>query len=104
MSQWREVLRLLENATGGWATTHEIRDELDIVNVPERINEIRTRGGVTIETEYIQIKGKRAARYRIAHDRKETPCADSGVADDGEGGLFPRPAPTAAPNRMWEAA
>jgi hypothetical protein len=61
---------MLQNATGGWVTTHDIRDELDLVNAGERIAEIR-REGYTVERELIKIRGKRAARYRLARDARE---------------------------------
>jgi hypothetical protein len=66
MSQWHEVLKLMQNATGGWVTTHDIYDELHVKNPSQRIDEIERYGGYTVERETISIKGKRAARYRLA--------------------------------------
>jgi hypothetical protein len=66
VSQHRQVLHMLQNATGGWITTHDIR-EAGIVNGPERIAKLR-RDGHRIEDETIKIRGKRAARYRLARE------------------------------------
>jgi hypothetical protein len=69
MTQHERVLHMLQNATGGWITTQDIR-EAGIVNGPERIAKLR-RDGHRIEDETIKIRGKRAARYRLARDARE---------------------------------
>lgn len=64
-SQWRQVLHMLEHATGGWITTHDIYDDLGVKNPSQRIEEIEQQG-YQVEREVIWVRGKRAARYRLA--------------------------------------
>lgn len=71
-----------------------------ITRVAARVEELRADGLPIVKD------GKREgfAVYRlVSTDRKETPCAASDASDDGGGGLFPLPAPT-ADNDMWRAA
>jgi hypothetical protein len=77
---------MLQHATGGWISTHDIR-EAGIVNGPERIAKLR-RDGHRIEDETIKIRGKRAARYRLA--REEGRGAPSRVVVDTVGASRPR--------------
>ena len=108
MSQWRDTLRMLENAAGGWITTHDIYDELDIKNPSQRIDDIERLTGRRVEREQIVIKGKRATRYRLAvqaaldpvpgRERVVEPVPPAAPT----GTLFD--APAAPGPKFWEAA
>lgn len=109
MSQWRDTLHMLENATGGWITTHDIYDELDIKNPSQRIDDIERLTGRRVEREQIVIKGKRATRYRLAVQAASAlvPGRDDRVVEQAPpaapaGTLFDAPAAPAP--RFWEDA
>lgn len=87
MSQWRDVLTMLENATGGWVTTHDIYDELRVKNPSQRIDDIERLTAHTVLRETFYIRGARAARYRLKNLRAENPAqAMGGALPDPEAG------------------